>query len=297
MQLSPIPKFIHFTANEILLRAFEGRERVHIIDFDIKQGLQWPSFFQSLASRIPPPRHVRITGIGDSKQELIETGARLSSFAEALNLEFEFHPVVDRIEDVRLWMLHVKEGESVAVNCILQLHKMLYDSTGQALRDFLRLVQSTNPAILVVAEQEVDNNSSLLESRIVSSLQYYCALFDSVGSAPPEARIRVEEMFGREVRNVVACEGSDRIERHERFDFWEKSMERVGGFRGFEISEREKLQVEMLLRMYGDDTFRVNRVGSGITLSFEDHPLYTVSAWVPVDHQTGASSSSFSRLS
>ncbi|KAL0408338.1 UNVERIFIED_CONTAM: Scarecrow-like protein 28 [Sesamum radiatum] len=129
-QVSPVPKFIHFTSNEILLRAFEGKDRVHIIDFDIKQGLQWPSLFQSLASRTNPPSHVRITGIGESKQELIETGDRLAGFAEALNLPFEFHPVVDRLEDVRLWMLHVKEKETVVVNCVFQLHKMLYDSTG-----------------------------------------------------------------------------------------------------------------------------------------------------------------------
>ena len=53
--------------------------------------------------------------------------------AEALNLELEFHPVFDRLEDVILWMLNVKEGETVAVNCLLQLHKMLYDGTGGAL--------------------------------------------------------------------------------------------------------------------------------------------------------------------
>ncbi|KAG9143513.1 hypothetical protein Leryth_026881 [Lithospermum erythrorhizon] len=56
-QVSPIPKFIQFTANEILLRAFDGKDRVHIIDFDIKQGLQWPSLFQSLATRTSPPSH------------------------------------------------------------------------------------------------------------------------------------------------------------------------------------------------------------------------------------------------
>ncbi|KAF5954486.1 hypothetical protein HYC85_007342 [Camellia sinensis] len=126
-QVSPIPKFIHFTSNEILLRAFEGKDRVHIIDFDVKEGLQWPSLFQSLASRTNPPSHVRITGVGESKQDLIETGERLSGFAGALNLPFEFHAVVDRLEDVRLWMLHVKERETVAVNCIFQLHKTLYD--------------------------------------------------------------------------------------------------------------------------------------------------------------------------
>ncbi|KAF2297731.1 hypothetical protein GH714_002483 [Hevea brasiliensis] len=153
-QVSPIPKFIHFTANEILLRAFEGKDRVHIIDFDIKQGLQWPSLFQSLASRTNPPSHVRITGIGESKQELNETGDRLAGFAEALNLPFEFHPVVDRLEDVRLWMLHVKEGECVAINCIFQMHKTLYDGNGGALRDFLGLIRSTNPTVVLMAEQE-----------------------------------------------------------------------------------------------------------------------------------------------
>ncbi|KAH9305161.1 hypothetical protein KI387_009565 [Taxus chinensis] len=111
--ISPIPKFFHYTANEIILKAFEDKDRVHIIDFDIKQGLQWPALFQSLASRPRPPSHVRITGIGESKEDLQDTGDRLAGFAEALNLPFEFHSVVDKLEDVRLWMLHVKEKETL----------------------------------------------------------------------------------------------------------------------------------------------------------------------------------------
>ena len=107
------------------------------------------------------PSHVRITGVGESKQDLIETGARFSGFAKSLNLEFEFYPIVDRLEDVRLWMLHVKEGETVAVNCILQLHKM---------KDFFRLIQSTNPSIVVVAEQESEHNDAILEKRVSRSL-------------------------------------------------------------------------------------------------------------------------------
>ncbi|KAF9616896.1 hypothetical protein IFM89_032858 [Coptis chinensis] len=164
--VSPIPKFLHFTCNEMLLRAFEGKDRVHIIDFDIKQGLQWPSLFQSLASRSSPPSHVRITGIGESKKDLQETGDRLAGFAGALSLPFEFHAVVDRLEDVRLWMLHVKEKESVAVNCILQLHKMLYDESGGVLRDFLGLIRSTNPMVVLMAEQEAKHNVPLLELRV-----------------------------------------------------------------------------------------------------------------------------------
>lgn len=54
---------------------------------------------------------MRITGVGESRQELQETGVLLGRMATALGLTFEFHVVVDRLEDVRLWMLHVKRIE------------------------------------------------------------------------------------------------------------------------------------------------------------------------------------------
>lgn len=298
-QVSPIPKFIHFTSNEILLRAFEGKDRVHIIDFDIKQGLQWSSLFQSLASRTNPPSHVRITGVGESKQELNETGDRLAGFAEALNLPFEFHPVVDRLEDVRLWMLHVKEKESVAVNCIFQLHKTLYDGSGGALRDFLGLIRSTNPSIVLMTEQEAEHNELSLETRVSNSLRYYSAIFDSIDYSLPldsAARMKVEEMFAREIRNIIACEGSDRVERHESFEKWRRLMEQ-GGFRCAGISEREVLQSQMLLKMYYCENYSVSKQGqdAALTLSWLDQPLYTVSAWTPAD--VAGSSSSFSQPS
>lgn len=297
-QVSPILRFVHFTSNEILLRAFEGKDRVHIIDFDIKQGLQWPSLFQSLASRTNPPSHVRITGIGDSKQELIETGERLAGFAEALNLPFEFHPVVDRLEDVRLWMLHVKERECVAVNCVFQLHKMLYDSTGGVLRDFLGLVSSTNPSIVLTAEQEAEHNETSLETRLCNALTYYSAIFDSLDTSIPDdspIRIKIEEMYAREIRNVVACEGRERLERHQSFGKWRKMMEQQGGFRCTGIEERELLQSRMLLKMYNSgEKYKVEKQGedgAALTLSWLDQPLYTVAAWEPVDVAGGSSSS------
>ncbi|XVF10668.1 hypothetical protein REPUB_Repub07fG0202200 [Reevesia pubescens] len=299
-QVSPIPKFVHFTSNEILLRAFEGKDRVHIIDFDIKQGLQWPSLFQSLASRTNPPSHVRVTGIGESKQELNETGDRLAGFADALNLPFKFHPVVDRLEDVRLWMLHVKERESVAVNCVFQLHKTLYDGNGGALRDFLGLVRSTNPTVVIMAEQEAEHNVQSFEARVTNSLRYYSAIFDAIDSSLPlesPVRIKVEEMFAREIRNIIACEGSDRVERHESFEKWRKLMEQ-GGFRCMGISERELLQSQMLLKMYFCENYSVKKQGQdggALSLSWLDQPLYSVSAWTLID--VAGSSSSFSQPS
>ncbi|KAK1353314.1 Scarecrow-like protein 28 [Heracleum sosnowskyi] len=297
-QISPIPWFIHFTANEILLRGFEGEDRIHIIDFDIKQGVQWPSFFQSLACRNNRPSHIRITGISESKQELIETGDRLAGFAEALCLPFKFHPVVDRLEDVRLWMLHVKERECVAVNCIFQLHKMLYDGSEGVLGDFLGLIRSTNPKTVILAEQEAEHNYNSLNLRLYNSLRYYSAIFDSIDISLPVdilVRIKIEEMYGREIRNIIACEGRERLERHERFGTWSKLMKQ-GGFRCIGINDRELIQSQMLLKMYSCDKFQVEKQehdqydSAALTLSWLDQPLYTVSAWSPID-VIGSSSS------
>ncbi|KZV55853.1 scarecrow-like protein 28 [Dorcoceras hygrometricum] len=296
--VSPIPKFIHFTSNEILLRTFEGKDKVHIIDFDIKQGLQWPGLFQSLASRADPPSHIRITGIGESKQELIETGDRLAGFAAALDLPFEFHPVVDRLEDVRLWMLHVKERESVAVNCLFQFHKVLYDNTGGTLRDFLDLIRSTKAEAIIMAEQEGAHNELNLDSRLSNSLKYYSAIFDSIDSSLPldsPMRIKIEEMFGSEIKNIVACEGRDRFERHETFGKWHQLMEH-GGFQCMEMSEREILQSQMLLKMYSNKNYKVGKNGRDgaatcLTLSWLDQPLYSVSAWKAAADLVGSSTS------
>ncbi|XP_051197908.1 protein DWARF AND LOW-TILLERING [Lolium perenne] len=294
--VTPIPRFLHFTLNERLLRAFDGHDRVHVIDFDIKQGLQWPSLLQSLAARRPePPSHVRITGVGASRQELQDTGARLACVAAALGLAFEFHAVVDRLEDVRLWMLHVKRGERVAVNCILAAHRLLRDETGGAMSDFFGLVRSTGAAVLLLGEHEAAGlNAGRWEARFARALRHYAAAFDAVGAAglPPAsaARARAEEMFAREIRNAVAFEGPDRSERHESFGGWRRRME-DGGFQNAGIGDREAMQGRMIARMFAPGNYGVHPQGDGegLTLRWLDQPLYTVSAWTPAGDGAGGS--------
>ncbi|CAD5190881.1 unnamed protein product [Musa acuminata subsp. malaccensis] len=298
--ISPIPKFLHFTLNEMLLKAFEGRDRVHVIDLDIKQGLQWPSLLQSLASRPRPPSHVRITGVGESRPDLHATGVRLARIAESLHLPFEFHPVVDRFEDLRLWMLHVKREECVAVSCSLMMHRALHDESGKAFMDLLGLIRSTNPATVVMAEQEAEHNEPDWGRRLARSLNHYAAIFDSLDDVLPQdshARIKVEELFAKEIRNIVACEGDERIERHESFQGWRRRMTQEGGFTCLGIGEREMLQSRMILRMYSCDKYSIDVEGEGhgLTLKWLHQPLYTVSAWVPVD-VAGSSSAHLSQI-
>ncbi|KAL0373195.1 UNVERIFIED_CONTAM: Scarecrow-like protein 28 [Sesamum calycinum] len=82
-----------------------------------------------------------------------------------------------------------------------------------------------------MAEQEASHNEITLDARLSNSLKYYSAVFDSVDSNLPldsPVRIKIEEMFAREIRNVIACEGRDRYERHETFEKWQQLMEQGG---------------------------------------------------------------------
>ena len=125
--ISPFVKFSHFTANQAIQEAFEREERVHIIDLDIMQGLQWPGLFHILASRPGGPPYVRLTGLGTSVEALEATGKRLSDFANKLGLPFEFFPVADKVGNLDPERLNVSKTEAIAVHW---LQHSLYDVTG-----------------------------------------------------------------------------------------------------------------------------------------------------------------------
>ncbi|KAJ6324330.1 hypothetical protein OIU76_011603 [Salix suchowensis] len=79
----PYLKFAHFTANQAILEAFEGKKRVHVIDFSMNQGMQWPALMQALALRPGGPPAFRLTGIGppahDNTDQLQEGGVEAGS--------------------------------------------------------------------------------------------------------------------------------------------------------------------------------------------------------------------------
>jgi hypothetical protein len=125
--ISPFVKFSHFTANQAIQEAFGREDRVHIIDLDIMQGLQWPGLFHILASRPGGPPRLRLTGLGASTEVLEATGKRLSDFADTLGLPFEFCAVADKAGNVDPEKLGVTRREAVAVHW---LHHSLYDVTG-----------------------------------------------------------------------------------------------------------------------------------------------------------------------
>ncbi|KAF3775184.1 Scarecrow-like protein 23 [Nymphaea thermarum] len=281
--ISPLVKFSHFTANQAILQAFEHAPRIHIIDLDIMQGLQWPGLFHILASRPRRPASLRITGVGASLDSLEATGRRLSDFARSLGLPFEFHPVAAKVGNIfdASATFGLRRGEAVAVHW---MHHCLYDVTGSD-AGALRVLQELSPDLVTIVEQDLSHGESFLR-RFVGALHYYSALFDAIGGEGTEAERHVveQQVLGCEIKNIVAVGGPKR-NGEVRLERWTEEL-RKAGFREVCLGggSPAAAQASLLLGMFPwQRGYTLVEEGGCLRLGWKDLPLLTASAWQRVE--------------
>lgn len=289
--LSPLVKFSHFTANQAIFQALDGEDRVHVIDLDIMQGLQWPGLFHILASRPTKPRSLRITGLGASLDVLEATGRRLADFAASLGLPFEFRPIegkIGHVADAAALLGPRHHGEATVVHW---MHHCLYDVTGSD-AGTVRLLKSLRPKLITIVEQDLGHSGDFL-GRFVEALHYYSALFDALGdgagAAEEEAAERhaVErQLLGAEIRNIVAVGGPKRT-GEVRVERWGDELRRAG-FRPVTLAGSPAAQARLLLGMYPWKGYTLVEEDGCLKLGWKDLSLLTASSWEPTDGDADA---------
>ncbi|KAM7251299.1 hypothetical protein ACFE04_023182 [Oxalis oulophora] len=280
-QITPFIRFSHLTANQAILEAVELNQQViHILDFDIMHGVQWPPLMQAIAERTNPPM-LRITATGNDLNVLHRTGDRLSTFAESLNLRFRFHPILTLNDDVipTEFEFNLLPNESLAVNCVFYLHKL----NSRDLRVFLRRIKSMNPKVVTIAEREANHSNPLFLQRFVEALDHYTPIFHSLeATLPPNSRerIAVEQVwFGREIMDIVAADGEKRRERHERFESWQRVLRSLG-FENLPLSGFALSQAKLLLRLhYPSEGYQLQVINDSFFLAWQNRPLFSISSW------------------
>uniref|UniRef100_A0ACD5W5A8 Uncharacterized protein n=1 Tax=Avena sativa TaxID=4498 RepID=A0ACD5W5A8_AVESA len=296
-EAGPYLKFAHFTANQAILEAFEGCHRVHVVDLDIMQGVQWPALIQTLSLRPGGPPALRITGVGrppaadGSRYELNEVGVRLAEFARAVNVPFSFRGVTcDTLDALQPWMLQLVPGEALAVNSICQLHRLLVDpdaastSLPSPIDAVLGWIAAMQPRVFTVVEQEADHNKPALVERFTNALYYYGTVFDSMEAMSAHRRpnttggLGAEAYLQREIFDIVCGEGSARVERHEPLNLWHARLWRAG-LAQTPLGPSAIRQSATLLRAFSGAGYGVQEREGCLALAWHDHPLFTASAW------------------
>lgn len=149
---------------------------------------------------------------------------------------------------------------------------------------FLKAVKALCPKIVVVTEPEANHNAASFQERFDEAVHYYAALFDCLAQQFPSDRARHAErvVLGEEIRGVVAREGAERKERHERLAQWARRMESAGMER-VGLSYKAMMEARKLLQSCGWGGYEVvhDARGDGFFFCWHRKPLYSISAWRP----------------
>ena len=284
----PQIQFGQFVANASILEAFEGESSVHVLDLlgmnlGSSQGQQWRSLMHSLANRAgQQPSSLQITGVGTASEclKVKDIIDELEVYAKSLGMNFQFSMVEKNIENLHHEDINLLEGEALVVNSILQLHCVVKESRG-ALNSVLQKIRELSPKAVVLVEQDASHNGPFFLGRFMEALHYYSAIFDSLDAMLPKydtRRAKMEQFyFGEEIKNIMSCEGSARVERHQRLDQWRRRMSRAG----FQPAPMEMITEakQWLEKVKPCEGYTVVEEKGCLVLGWKSKPIIAASCW------------------
>ncbi|KAL3699772.1 hypothetical protein R1sor_017794 [Riccia sorocarpa] len=291
VQCNPLPKLAHYFANKTIFDAVQNATAVHIVDFGILYGVQWPCLIHCLATRPGGPPRLRITGIDfpqpgfKSTERIEETGRRLAEKASSMGVEFEYQAIAGKWEQIQPSQLNLRKGEMLIVNSMFRLRNLL-DETVMASsprKMLLSKIHSLNPELFVTGIINAGYNTPFFLARVREAVNHFSALFDAIHSAVPpipELRLIAErEILGREILSVVACEGVERLERAETFTQWQSRITNAG-FKQQPLDPSTLDNAREILRPFHKD-FGVMGHGGWMLSGWKDRVLHALTSWKP----------------
>ncbi|MFS7971609.1 putative transcription factor GRAS family [Helianthus anomalus] len=284
-EVCPHIQFGHFVANLTILEAFEGENFVHVVDLGMTLGLphgrQWRSLLESLANHHGQSlRRIRITAVGPCVNRFHIIGDELEAYAHELGINLEFSHVESSLETLKPEDIKTYENEVLVVNSILQLHRVVKESRG-ALNSVLKIIHELSPKVLVLVEQDSSHNGPFFLGRFMEALYYYSAIFDALDAMLPKydtRRAKVEQFyFAEEIKNIVSCEGPNRVERHERLDQWRRRMSR-GGFQAAPVKLVAQAK-QWLAELKVCEGYTIVEEKGSLVLGWKSKPIVAASCW------------------
>ncbi|XAR60616.1 hypothetical protein NMG60_11034061 [Bertholletia excelsa] len=267
------------------------KKKLHIIDFGILYGFQWPIFIQKLSHLGDQAPELRITGIefprpGFRPAEFVEeTGRRLAKYCDRFKIKFQYQAIARKWETIKIEDLNLSSDEVVAVNCLFRFKNLLDETVlADSPRDMvLKLIRTINPDIFVHSVISGSYNAPFFVTRFREALFHYSSMFDMFDtniSRENQLRMNFEREFhGREVMNVVACEGWERVERPETYKQWQVRNTRAG----LKILPLKKELVNKLrckANLYHRD-FVFDEDGKWVLQGWKGRVICASSSWVP----------------
>ncbi|MFS8012782.1 putative transcription factor GRAS family [Helianthus anomalus] len=289
----PFLKISNFLSNKTILHVAENKKKLHIIDFGIIYGFQWPCFIQRLSKRPGGPPELRITGIdfpcpGFRPSERVEeTGSRLANYAETFNVPFKFKAIAQTWETITIDDLELDSDETLVVNCAYRFRYLLDETVmvDSPRNKVMNLIRKIKPDMFIQGVINGSYNAPFFITRFREALFFFSSMFDMIDAnatrETPERTLIEKNFWGREAMNVIACEGGERIERPETYKQWQVRNLRAG-FRQLPLNrDILKLAKERVKSCYHKD-FGIDEDGHWLLQGWKGRIIYALSSWKPV---------------
>ncbi|XP_071738492.1 protein NODULATION SIGNALING PATHWAY 2-like [Rutidosis leptorrhynchoides] len=286
-EVFPYGRFAHFTANLAIIEALPTHvESVHIIDFDLCEGSQWPVVIEAISQQ---GKSLTITSVklDDHDSQFEHTKWQLCSYARnfGLNLKVQEMDMRKIREDMERSTFFGREF--VVFNGMVSLpHMGRTRKTTQVMTflDIAKAVLAKNEGIITFGDgedcKEKIRNSSDFSSFFNKYMSHYRALYESTEcsflSYLKEARMAMETLFFAPF-----------ISSQSWFQKWDEGRENAVarmelGLKGRPMSEESLNEAKELVKE-GESLYGVRiegENGNEMVLEWNGTPLVKVSVWV-----------------
>ncbi|KAL2486432.1 Scarecrow-like protein 14 [Abeliophyllum distichum] len=288
----PYKKMSNFFANRSIRKLATGATRLHIIDFGILYGFQWPCLIKALSERPGGPPELRITGIDFPQPgfrpagRVEETGSRLTKYCKRFNVPFKFNAIAKKWETVQLEELKIDKNELLIVNSLYRLHNVPDETViANSPRDaVLNLIKRINPDMYIEGVVNGTYNTPFFITRFREALFHFSSMFDmfeaTLPREDPERILYEKEFFGKDALNIIACEGTERVDRPETYKQWQVRNLRAG-FRQLPLDQEIVKFIRNKVKLNYHKDFSVDEDGEWMLQGWKGRVLYALSCWQP----------------
>lgn len=311
VDLTPWHRFGFTAANSAILEAVEGFSVIHIVDMSLTHCMQIPTLIDAISNRPEGPPLIKLTvaGVTEDIPPMLDLsyddlGSKLVNFAKTRNVSLEFRVIPSSssdgfsslIEQLRVHnLLFSKSGEALVINCHMMLHYIPEEtlnpspfsfqssSSSPSFRTmFLKALRTLDPTVVTLVDEDADFTSNDLVCRLRSAFNYLWIPYDTVDTFLPrgsQQRQWFEADICWKIENVIAHEGTQRVERVEPKSRWAHRMWNAG-FRGIGFSEDAVSEVKSMLDEHAAG-WGLKKEEDDLVLTWKGHNVVFATVWVP----------------
>ncbi|PPD77016.1 hypothetical protein GOBAR_AA37707 [Gossypium barbadense] len=266
LNVFPFGRISNLFSNLNIAKLAEKATMVHVIDFGIAYGFQWPCLI-----------HQRIEA----------TGRRLRRYCENVNVPFEFNAIAKRWETIRAEELNIEKDELLVVNCMYRLRNLPDDSVmlNSPRNMVLKLIKRLNPDLFIQGVVNGNYNFPFFINRFREAFFHFSAMFDileaNVGGEDPDRLLLERGTFGRDAINVIAYEGMERSDRPETYKQWQLRNQKAG-FRQLSLEQNILNRARTVLKSDYHKDFDIEVDGKWMLQGWKGRVIHALSCWKPV---------------